>query len=231
MAARVAVVTGSNKGIGLAIVRGLCKQFQGDVYLTSRDEQRGRDALAKLQSEGLSPKYHQLDITDMESVTRLKEFLVQQYGGVDVLVNNAGTAYKMASTAPALEQATNTLHTNFYGLLNMMRGFAPIVKPHGRVTNVTAYHPGLLNRLTSQELRDKFSNPSVTESEVVSLMEQFIEDVREGKHLEKGWCKSLYSSSKAGETALAMVYARQLQQCGELLLCGVCMNEVCMKKF
>ena len=32
----VAVVTGSNKGIGLAVVRGLCKQFKGAVYLTSR---------------------------------------------------------------------------------------------------------------------------------------------------------------------------------------------------
>ncbi len=37
MVLRVAVVTGSNKGIGLAIVRALCKQFRGDVYLTARD--------------------------------------------------------------------------------------------------------------------------------------------------------------------------------------------------
>ena len=37
----VAVVTGSNKGIGLGIVRALCKKYQGDVYLTARDEARG----------------------------------------------------------------------------------------------------------------------------------------------------------------------------------------------
>ena len=37
----VAVVTGSNKGIGLGIVRALCKKYQGDVYLTARDEERG----------------------------------------------------------------------------------------------------------------------------------------------------------------------------------------------
>ena len=37
----VAIVTGANKGIGFGIVRGLCKKFQGDVYLTSRDEARG----------------------------------------------------------------------------------------------------------------------------------------------------------------------------------------------
>lgn len=37
MSTRVAVVTGSNKGIGLAVVQALCKQFEGDVYLTARD--------------------------------------------------------------------------------------------------------------------------------------------------------------------------------------------------
>ena len=37
----VAIVTGANKGIGFGIVRGLCKKFEGDVYLTARDETRG----------------------------------------------------------------------------------------------------------------------------------------------------------------------------------------------
>lgn len=88
---RVAIVTGSNKGIGLAIVRSLCKKFTGDVYLTARDEGRGREAVALLNGEGLSPKFHQLDITSLESVERLKKFVLDNYGGVDVLVNNAGT--------------------------------------------------------------------------------------------------------------------------------------------
>ena len=60
---KVAIVTGSNKGIGLAIVRGLCKSFDGDVYLTSRDEVRGKEAIKLLENEGLEAKYHQLDIS------------------------------------------------------------------------------------------------------------------------------------------------------------------------
>jgi NAD(P)-dependent dehydrogenase (short-subunit alcohol dehydrogenase family) len=87
---RVSVVTGANKGIGLAIVRSLCKQFTGDVYLTARDEGRGRAAVASLEAEGLSPKFHQLDITSQESVDALKKFILEKYGGIDVLVNNAG---------------------------------------------------------------------------------------------------------------------------------------------
>lgn len=41
---KVAVVTGANKGIGFEMVRALCKKFDGDVFLTSRDEGRGQEA-------------------------------------------------------------------------------------------------------------------------------------------------------------------------------------------
>ena len=87
---KIAIVTGANKGIGLAIVRSLCKKFTGDVYLTARDEGRGHEAIKLLNGEGLSPLFHQLDITSQESVDALKKFVVGKYGGVDVLVNNAG---------------------------------------------------------------------------------------------------------------------------------------------
>ena len=96
---RVAVVTGSNKGIGLAIVRSLCKKFDGDVVLTSRDEGRGNEAVAELkEKEGLNPVYHQLDITSRDSIEGLVTFIRHKYGRLDVLINNAGIAYKAAST-------------------------------------------------------------------------------------------------------------------------------------
>ncbi|XP_068931077.1 carbonyl reductase [NADPH] 1-like isoform X2 [Petaurus breviceps papuanus] len=91
---RVAVVTGSNKGIGFAIVRDLCKKFSGDVILTSRNPTLGQEAVKKLKDEGLNPLFHQLDITDPQSIRTLREYLKEQYGGVDVLVNNAGIAFK-----------------------------------------------------------------------------------------------------------------------------------------
>lgn len=90
----VAVVTGSNKGIGFAIVRALCKQFPGDVYVTARDTGRGQEAVAKLQEEGLHALFHQLDIDDLQSIRALRDFLKEKYGGLNVLVNNAGIAFK-----------------------------------------------------------------------------------------------------------------------------------------
>ena len=67
-------MTGSNKGIGLAIVRSLCKKYEGSVYLTSRSEERGKEAIKLLESEGLSPKFHQLDIDDTTSIEKLRDY-------------------------------------------------------------------------------------------------------------------------------------------------------------
>jgi NAD(P)-dependent dehydrogenase (short-subunit alcohol dehydrogenase family) len=212
---RVAIVTGSNKGIGLAVVRGLCRQFQGHVYLTSRDEQGGAEAVAKLEAEGLAPKYHQLDITNTESIERLKQFMLEKYGGVDVLINNAGIAYKPASTAPAIEQATVTIRTNFTGTLDMMRAFVPITKSHGRIVNVSSLL-GHLAKLSGQGLRDRLSDPTLTEAGIVAIMDEYISLVREGKQKEAGWGSSHYGASKAGETAMTKVFARQMAASGEL---------------
>lgn len=96
MSKKVAVVTGANKGIGLAIIKGLCKAgFKGDILLTARNEKLGQEAIAGLQSEGCKNEiFHQLDICDQGSSLKLKKFLEEKYGGLDVLINNAGIAFK-----------------------------------------------------------------------------------------------------------------------------------------
>ena len=94
---RVALVTGANKGIGFAIARDLCRQFSGDVVLTARDAARGRAAVQQLQAEGLSPRFHLLDIDDLQSIRALRDFLRKEYGGLNVLVNNAGIAFQRRS--------------------------------------------------------------------------------------------------------------------------------------
>ncbi len=77
-------------------MRALCKQLDnGIVYLTARDEGRGKEAVAKLNQEGLQPKFHQLDINDGESIARLREHLKKTHGGLDILINNAGIAFKV----------------------------------------------------------------------------------------------------------------------------------------
>lgn len=89
-------MTGSNKGIGLAVVKGLCEKYDGVVYLTARDVERGEAAVAQLKKQGMNPKFHQLDITDQKSVDRFRDFIKNTHGGLDILVNNAAIAFMVS---------------------------------------------------------------------------------------------------------------------------------------
>ncbi|XP_053164895.1 carbonyl reductase [NADPH] 1-like [Hemicordylus capensis] len=129
----VAVVTGSSKGTGFAIVQGLCKQFSGDVYLTSRDTKQGKTAVAKLQEEKLKPLFHQLDISDLQSIQNLRDFLKEKYGGLNVLVNNAGIITKGKEPHDPTSmgiQAEVTLRTNFFATRDVCTEMLPLLKPN-----------------------------------------------------------------------------------------------------
>ena len=93
-------MTGANKGVGNGIVELLAQHFNSDpdwhIYLTSRNEELGHQAVKELEDKGLSVKYHQLDISDEESRKRLAEFVKQNYpDGINILVNNAAIMHKV----------------------------------------------------------------------------------------------------------------------------------------
>ena len=208
---RVAVVTGSNKGIGFALVRRMCKEFNGRVYLTARSEERGREAVSRLEAEGLKPSFHQLDIDSPESIENLRRYLQDTYGGLDVLVNNAGVAYSKYSSVPFPEQAANSVRTNFTGTLNVSKALIPLIRSHGRVCNVSSSICGTVKTLLKTEaLQKQFSSPVLTECELVTLMEQFVTDVASGIHAENGWATSALGVSKLGLTALTKIHSREM---------------------
>ncbi|KAM9320696.1 carbonyl reductase [NADPH] 1-like isoform 1-T1 [Gastrophryne carolinensis] len=212
-ATKVAVVTGGNKGIGLAIVRALCKQFQGDVYLTARNVQLGEEAVRLLkEEEDLSPLFHQLDINDLNSIRALRDFLKNKYGGVDVLVNNAGIAFKATNETPFATQAEVTLKTNFFATRDMCNELLPIMKPNGRVVNISSVASVRALAGCSQELEEKFRSDTITEEELVKLMEKFVEDTKNGDHQDKGWPNTAYGVSKMGLTVLSRIQARELKK-------------------
>ena len=62
---------------------------------SARNADFGLAAAEELKKEGLNPIFHQLDITDVDSIDDLKGHLVQNYGGLDVLVNNAGIGLRV----------------------------------------------------------------------------------------------------------------------------------------
>ncbi|XP_052495403.1 carbonyl reductase [NADPH] 3 [Budorcas taxicolor] len=209
---RVALVTGANKGIGFAIARDLCREFPGDVVLTARDEARGRAAVQQLQAEGLSPRFHQLDIDDLQSIRAVRDFLRKEYGGLNVLVNNAGIAFKTDDPTPFDIQAEMTLKTNFFATRNVCTELLPIVKPHGRVVNVSSSQGSQALENCSEDLQEKFRCETLTEEDLVDLMKKFVEDTKNEVHEREGWPNSAYGVSKLGVTVLSRILAQRLEE-------------------
>lgn len=204
---RVAVVTGGNKGIGFAIVKHLCKQFDGVVYLTARDVTRGQNAIKELEKQGLNPKFHQLDITDENSISTFHDYLEKTYQGLDVLVNNAAIAFKTTSTVPFSLQAEETLRVNYFSLRKVCSKLYPLLKPHARVVHVSS-SCGHLSKIPGESLKKRFSDPNLTEEELDDIMHEFVDAAKTNTYLEKGWANSAYVASKVGVSALARIHQR-----------------------
>uniref|UniRef100_UPI002954FEE6 carbonyl reductase [NADPH] 1-like n=1 Tax=Panthera onca TaxID=9690 RepID=UPI002954FEE6 len=216
---RVALVTGANKGIGFAIVRDLCRQFSGDVVLTARDEARGQAAVQRLQAEGLSPRFHLLDIDDLQSIRAMRDFLRKEYGGLDVLVNNAGIAFKTNDPTPFHIQAERNWNSSFFALLHNI-----LCCILGRVVNVSSIVSLRSLKNCSPGLQQKFRSETITEEELVGLMNKFVEDTKNRVHRKEGWPDTAYGVAKIGVTVLSRIHARKLseQRRGDKILLNAC---------
>eukprot|EP00978_Attheya_sp_CCMP212_P044635 scaffold316868_cov49-Attheya_sp.AAC.1 len=211
---RVAVVTGANKGIGyfIAMLLGQSGLF-GDVIVACRDPQRGTDAAKNIQKEvgnKATVSFAPLTIGNHESHETFRQQMEENFGKVDVLVNNAGLAFKGADPTPFKEQTKPTLDINFRGTINFTEQMLPLLRKgtDARIVNV-ASGSGHLRQIPSKELRNKFSAPSLTMPELNQLVDNFESDVQQGKHRETGWGNSNYGMSKLALIAATKVLARE----------------------
>lgn len=146
---KIALVTGANRGIGFEACRQLARLGMR-VILTSRDVAAGERATESLRADSLQVDYYLLDVTDMQQVERLRQWLVERFGQLDVLINNAGVFLeedKSVLRVP-LDVVRTTMEVNFFGALYLCQAFVPLMKQHGygRVVNVSS-EMGSLTRM------------------------------------------------------------------------------------
>ena len=146
MKQQVALVTGSNRGIGFEIVKQLAlKKIQ--VVLTSRNSANGEAALKRLTryESGIKKEVvpMQLDVTNQVSVDRLLNEVEKAFGRLDILVNNAAILIDrddVVASSADLETVKTTLETNLIGAWRMCKAFIPFMKKnnYGRIVNVSS---------------------------------------------------------------------------------------------
>jgi NAD(P)-dependent dehydrogenase (short-subunit alcohol dehydrogenase family) len=137
----VALVTGGNRGIGLAIAGELSARGIR-VVIGARRPDEGAAAAARLSAPGREVAWTELDVADEASRERAVAGVLEREGRVDILVNNAGVALDkwVQARELGLDVLRATMETNLYGPLRLCQLLLPAMmrRRHGRIVNLSS---------------------------------------------------------------------------------------------
>jgi NAD(P)-dependent dehydrogenase (short-subunit alcohol dehydrogenase family) len=142
--AKVALITGANKGIGLETARQLGK-LGYVVLLGSRDALKGEVAARQLRHEGIDARVMKLDVTRAADIKAVAAGVEKNFGRLDVLVNNAGVMIEKGWTQNTtsetkLEDLRATFEANVFAVVTLTSALMPLLKKAdaARIVNVSS---------------------------------------------------------------------------------------------
>jgi NAD(P)-dependent dehydrogenase (short-subunit alcohol dehydrogenase family) len=147
---KIALVTGANKGIGFEIARGLASDGI-TVLLGARDDARGEAAAKQLREAGLDVSFVRVDVTSPDVVAAAAQAIEDEYGRLDVLVNNAGISrpdgvrivMDPSTWAPSgadVDAMRAVFDVNVFGIVTVTNAMLPLLRraDAARIVNVTS---------------------------------------------------------------------------------------------
>lgn len=207
---RAIVITGSNRGLGHALVRLLCeKGSPAKIVMTARDPSKGNEAFTSLKSQ--FPKadllYHNLDVSRSESIREFMSWYRRTVPYLDILVNNAVAALdQWSKTLSTVKTMQETLETNFYGLMELTEALHPFLNNDGKIINISAMMALLSNH--GPRVKELLTDPSLDKQKLLAIVEEYKKAVADKD--SKDWNKSAYVVSKTLVNAYTRVIAKDL---------------------
>ena len=137
LSGKVAIVTGSSRGIGRGLAKALA-QAGADVVITSRTLESLKEVKDELSALGANVLEVELDVREEESIRALPQKVLERFGRVDVLVNNAGTNVRKPAVEITWEDWDVVLNTNLKSMFFCSQAVAPhmIQQEWGRIINI-----------------------------------------------------------------------------------------------
>jgi NAD(P)-dependent dehydrogenase (short-subunit alcohol dehydrogenase family) len=197
--ARVALVTGGNRGIGYEICRQLAAQGLG-VVLAARDAGKGRAAAKALQQAGLEVEFHRLDVTSCRSIRACVAAVAERRKRIDVLINNAGIMIDPRGSHfldSKLDTYRDTLETNLFGPLQLAQAVIPLMKAnrYGRIVNLSS-GLGQLSEMGAGTPAYRISKASIN-----ALTRILAAEFKESNVLVNSMCPGWVRTGMGGESA------------------------------
>lgn len=139
LSGKVAIITGGANGIGLAA----CERFAEEgasVVMADFDENAGKEQEAMLKEKGHDVTFVKVDVVDRESVASLVEHTLEQYGKIDVLINNAGITKDATLLKMDPADFQRVLDVNLTGVFNCTQAVVPhmISAGAGKIINTSS---------------------------------------------------------------------------------------------
>lgn len=198
MTDKIALVTGANRGIGLEICRQLAQKGV-KVILTARNEEKGNQAKEKLQNEGLDVAFHQLDVTSEDSIQQAANYVMETFGELNILINNAGIGVDRDNPGSQanIGEIKEILETNTFGPLRVCRAFIPIMlkSNYGRIVNISS-DMGALGNMGSGSTGYRISKAAL--NAVTRILASELEDTNISVNsMAPGWVRTDMGGPKA----------------------------------
>jgi 3-oxoacyl-[acyl-carrier protein] reductase len=129
---RVALVTGGSRGIGRAIVTLLATRGYRVLFTYLRNEAQADEVVAQVAESGGEARAMRADVADADSTASVVQAVIQAWGRIDVLVNNAGTHLPGVALADTpLAEWDRIIRTNVYGPFQLVQAVLPYMRAHG----------------------------------------------------------------------------------------------------
>jgi len=134
-----ALVTGGASGIGRHVAERLVPEGT-ELVLVDLNEQTLNEALDEIETLGGKVSGYCLDITDTDSIFRLRDRVHEELGAIDILINNAGVVFGGAFLDVPFEKHVRTYRVNVEGLVAMTYAFLPdlLSRPDAHVVNIAS---------------------------------------------------------------------------------------------
>ncbi|MXF49217.1 3-hydroxybutyrate dehydrogenase [Raoultella sp. Lac2] len=137
--AKVALVTGSTSGIGLGIAKVLAKSGTQLILNGFGDSASARAEVAQV---GKTPGYHAADLRDVQQIEAMMAYAEAQFGGVDIVINNAGIQHVAPVEHFAVEKWNDIIAINLSSVFHTSRLALPGMRARnwGRIINIASVH-------------------------------------------------------------------------------------------
>lgn len=136
---KIAIITGGAKGIGYATAE-LFLQQGGSVVIWDIDAEAGAAAVKHWQSESYDGRFDQVDTTKLSAVEQATQRVIDHYGQIDILINNAGITRDASMKKMNEQQWQQVLDVNLTGVFNCTKAITPhmVERRYGRIVNASS---------------------------------------------------------------------------------------------